>query len=447
MATGTVVIPRPAGGGSREAGAGAATAARLTGRALSLLSGALAAAPPGEVRGPDAATMAELFARAERAAAAGKALYARRVASTGAFETSGHHDVTGWLAQLSGEPVGRARETLSTADAVAKVPEVHQAFAAGELSGQEARVISEVTELDPSAAPALLDAARDGSFADLKTMAARAIRRARSEEDAEAEEARVHARRYCRVFSPSEGGLRLEALLSKRTGARVLSRLEQMVGSIFTETEGAGEHEPHDRYRADALVRLVCGDQRGPGSVGGSPGAGAVDRSMLGCSGPGAHVVVRVDAGALRRGRLEGDEICEIPGIGPVPVSVARELLGDAFYTLVVTEGVDVRCVTSTKRTIPRALRIALSERDPVCVVPGCGVAHHLEIDHWRVDYARGGPTSLENLARLCGRHHSMKTTLGWRLTGGPGRWGWVGPGSGTKASRGRAGPPGTGPP
>jgi len=370
------------------------------------------------------------------------------VSSTGAYGQSGHHDAAGWLAGVSREPVGRAREALSIADAVATVPEVHQAFAAGELSAAEAKVIGEATAVDPSAAEALLGAARGSSFSDLKSMAARAIRQARSEEDAEAEEARVHARRYCRVFPANDGGLRLEALLSKRTGARVLSRLEQTAGSLFTEAEGTGEHEPHDRYRADALVRLVCGGQRDPGGVGEGPGAGAPGgRSMLGCSGPGAHVVVRVDAGALRRGRLEGDEICEIPGIGPVPVSVARELLGDALYTLVVTKGVDVRCVTGTKRTIPKALRIALAERDPVCVVPGCGVAHHLEIDHWRIDYALGGPTSLDNLARLCGRHHAMKTTLGWRLTGGPGNWGWVRPEPRTMGGRSRTGPPGTGPP
>jgi len=217
---------------------------------------------------------------------------------------------------------------------------------------------------------------------------------------------------------------------------------------------------PHERYRADALVALVCGRRplRARRSPDPSAGEGAESESGsdntcdasptpidqgtggpeqtepddrrpgLGRSGPSAHVVVRVDAGALRRGWLEGAEVCEIPGVGPIPVATAREILGDAFFTIVVTDGVDVRCVTGTGRTIPTRLRVALYERDPVCVVPGCGVTHHLEIDHWQRDYSMDGPTQLDNLARLCGRHHAMKTHTGWRLVGGPGKWKWVPP-------------------
>lgn len=221
-----------------------------------------------------------------------------------------------------------------------------------------------------------------------------------------AREARAHARRYCRTWEPDEGGLRLEAWLTKRDGAALVARLEREADAVFEEADA---REPRERYRADALVRLA-------GRTG---------------TGSDAHVVVRVDAGALRRGSVAGGEVCEIAGVGPVPVDTARELLGDCFYNVVVTDGVDVRCVTGTKRTIPRALRLALAERDRTCVVPGCPVADHLEIDHWRVDFARGGPTTLDNLARLCGRHHSMKTTLGWRLAGGPGQWRWLRPARG----------------
>ena len=55
-------------------------------------------------------------------------------------------------------------------------------------------------------------------------------------------------------------------------------------------------------------------------------------------------------------------------------------------------------------RTLPPALRRALEARDRGCRFPGCGVrraqGHH--IHHW----ATGGPTRLDNLALLCGRHH-----------------------------------------
>ena len=82
----------------------------------------------------------------------------------------------------------------------------------------------------------------------------------------------------------------------------------------------------------------------------------------------------------------------------------------------------------STTRVIPRRVRVALAERDPHCVVPGCGATYDLEIDHWRLDFARYGATELDNLCRLCPVHHKMKTKEGWRLGGGPGKWVWAAP-------------------
>jgi hypothetical protein len=66
--------------------------------------------------------------------------------------------------------------------------------------------------------------------------------------------------------------------------------------------------------------------------------------------------------------------------------------------------------------TITAALRTALVDRDRRCVVPGCLVATGLEIDHV-LPITEGGPTELDNLARLCHHHHHLKTYGGWRLT------------------------------
>ncbi|MGH9299689.1 MAG: hypothetical protein ACRDZT_07205, partial [Acidimicrobiales bacterium] len=77
----------------------------------------------------------------------------------------------------------------------------------------------------------------------------------------------------------------------------------------------------------------------------------------------------------------------------------------------------------------PAHLRSALEERDRMCVVPGCEVAHGLEIDHWQVDFADGGPASVDNTCRLCRRrHHHQRTHLGFVLSGGPGGWSWRAP-------------------
>ena len=124
---------------------------------------------------------------------------------------------------------------------------------------------------------------------------------------------------------------------------------------------------------------------------------------------------------------MEGEEVCEIAGVGPVPVATVKAMAEDAYLKVIVTDGADVRAVAHRSRYIPAKLRSALEARDPVCCVPGCEVSRFLEIDH--IDpIAEGGLTTFENLARLCSFHHALKTVFGWRLGGRPGAWTWSEP-------------------
>jgi len=388
-----------------------------TRQAAGVLRRVLAAAPPEQLSAEAAAALAEAFAEAERLAAAGKALYAARVKATDGHRAAGCRDAASWLAGISGDPVGRARVVLDTADAVSGSPAVRDALADGQLSAAQAQLIGTATAVDPSCGPELVDLARRASFRELRDRAARVRRRSRTEADEVERERRVHQRRYCRITEPDAGGMRIDAWVTKVDGARLLARLAADAEAVFKEAWAAGRREPHERYMADALVRLADAGGEGGGR-------------------PVPHVVVRADAAALVRGAVDGDEVCEIAGVGPVPVATARALLGEGFFTLLLTDGADVRTVTSTTRTVPRRVRVALAERDRCCVVPGCPVTDHLEIDHWRVDFARGGLTRLDNLARLCGPHHAMKTNAGWRLAGGPGRWRWLPPTRGGRTAR-----------
>ena len=128
-----------------------------------------------------------------------------------------------------------------------------------------------------------------------------------------------------------------------------------------------------------------------------------------------ATVIVRVDLAALRRGSALPGELCELDGHGPVPVDVARSLVDAAFLACVFTEAGDIRAVAHAGRTINAHLRTALALRDRHCVVPGCGVAYSLEIDHVH-PLEHGGRTELDNLALRCRHHHRMKTYDGWTL-------------------------------
>jgi hypothetical protein len=94
---------------------------------------------------------------------------------------------------------------------------------------------------------------------------------------------------------------------------------------------------------------------------------------------------------------------------------MARRMAADSILRLLVTKGAQPMAVTPGVRTVPRALRLLLEARDRTCVVPGCDVTKGLQVEH-RKGFAALGPTDLENCALMCGRHHDMKTYLGYIL-------------------------------
>jgi hypothetical protein len=64
----------------------------------------------------------------------------------------------------------------------------------------------------------------------------------------------------------------------------------------------------------------------------------------------------------------------------------------------------------SPRRRLPtRRQQRVLDQIDPECRQPGCHATAFLQYDHIE-PYARGGPTILANLQRLCGPHNRART-------------------------------------
>ncbi len=158
-----------------------------------------------------------------------------------------------------------------------------------------------------------------------------------------------------------------------------------------------------------------------------TPGGGTTTGSARSTTGRDT-ITLRVDLDALLRGDVGDGQVCEIPGVGPVPLSLATDLLGEAICHLVITDGCDVTTTCGLGRNVPASLRRALVERDPTCVVPGCDQPRGIEIDHRVVDFKDDGPTMLWNLARLCVHHHRLRTHQGFELERGPEGWVWKTP-------------------
>ena len=112
--------------------------------------------------------------------------------------------------------------------------------------------------------------------------------------------------------------------------------------------------------------------------------------------------------------------MCEIIGLGPIPVSVARELLGDAILKLVITKGVDVANVTHLGRSATVAQQVALWWKSAACTVLGCTRTQRLENDH-RYEWVKTKRTRVDELDPLCSHHHDLKTRDNWAFIEGEG--------------------------
>jgi hypothetical protein len=127
------------------------------------------------------------------------------------------------------------------------------------------------------------------------------------------------------------------------------------------------------------------------------------------------------------RGTTEPGETCEILGVGPVPVAVAKGLLSDAFLAAVVTDGIDIASVVHLGHAPTAHQWSALIARDRGCVVPGCHQTTGLQAHHLP-EWVITKHTVLAELALVCVFHHRQITHEGYRLEGSPGAWRWIRP-------------------
>lgn len=108
-----------------------------------------------------------------------------------------------------------------------------------------------------------------------------------------------------------------------------------------------------------------------------------------------------------------------LDGTVPIPPRMARELVAKApAFERVLTDPVFGDHLPSASRTYRPTAAMAENLRliDPVCAVPSCtrnvmtvGEMDHVEEFDLEAP-TRGGPTTIENLHRLCRIHHRMKT-------------------------------------
>jgi hypothetical protein len=154
--------------------------------------------------------------------------------------------------------------------------------------------------------------------------------------------------------------------------------------------------------RADALVELA---------------RRALDSGALPqVAGQRPHLVVTLDVATLRA--AAGSPAADASWVGPITADEARQLACDAQVERVITDGPhQVLDVGRSTRTVPIALRTAITVRDRTCVMRGCSAtAAHCDVHHLK-HWADGGSTDLDNCVLLCRFHHSWIHRNRWQIT------------------------------
>ncbi|KQP70714.1 HNH endonuclease [Microbacterium sp. Leaf288] len=195
-------------------------------------------------------------------------------------------------------------------------------------------------------------------------------------------------------------------------------RLTQMAKAIAPV---AGGTRTLDQLRADVAADLLID--------------GTTDHLPAAASGIRAQVVVTVPVLALLDEQYaDAGDPPVVEGIGPIPLSKARELCGgDSRWMRVLTHP-ETGLVLSVGRDAyppPAPLKRLVRWRADRCMGPGCSMpASRCEIDH-QIRWADGGETALDNTLPFCKGHHLVKDNTGWQvrqIEGSGGAVAWTSP-------------------
>jgi Domain of unknown function (DUF222)/HNH endonuclease len=284
------------------------------------------------------------------------------------------------------------------ARALGTLPLLAQALACGEVSYSKVRELTRVAT--PETEERLLAVGRAGTAAHVERIV-RGWRRVDRQAEAR-EAARQHASRALHVYPDSDGTMIVKGRLTAEVGALLVQALAAAREGLYQrrrDTEPEVDPPTMVQQQADALALLA---------------ETALHHGLdPGAPGERYQVVVHVDAEVLADADQPGQSVLEDGA--RVPAGTSQRLACDASR-VVMRHDPDGRVVEvgARTRTIPPALRRALHHRDHGCRFPGCGVrvaqGHHIR--HW----ARGGPTTLSNLALLCRRHHRAVHEEGYHV-------------------------------
>jgi hypothetical protein len=322
----------------------------------------------------------------------GRATHAADAA--GAFIGTGSRDTAEWLAKATGTSSRKNRTAAELGEAMSKSGMLADAVSSGAISADQAIAVIR------AAGGEVVDAEVLEAVADLPLPAIRpAVEgwRARNHPERDADIADVQrTRRHLRLTDQSDGMTRVDGLLDPESGSIVRSALDGIMNQSFDD----GTNRTRDQRCADACTQLAHAAAKGHIAGGRSntkllatvPFETITERAGLrGVT----HVGATLDPATVRKLACDA-------GIHRVITGPASSILDFGHETRLVSDN----------------LFLALVARDQHCRWPGCSIratwcdAHHI------IEWSEHGPTTDDNCALLCHRHHQVSHQPGWKLTG-----------------------------
>jgi hypothetical protein len=335
-----------------------------------------------------------------------------------AHRVDGAVSMKAWLRGTCRMAPGEATAMVSTGRRLERLPATAEAFAAGELTATHARVITR--PMTPARVAKAAEAGIDPAETDeilarlgretTPEETARAVARwvAGVDPDGALDDAADVRRRFS-MATGLDGRVHLRGELDPVGG----EYLHTALSALMNGDRPAGDERGHAERQGDALVALA---------------RGALDGGTLpDVRGERPHVRVTVDWQTLSAARgSAGVAGGELGWAGPITPETARRLACDSSVARIITgpDGLPLD-VGRAQRTATAAIRRAVEQRDGQCVFAGCDALPEWCDVHHVIHWAFGGPTSCDNGALLCERHHTSCHEGGFtvRRDPGTGRW------------------------
>jgi hypothetical protein len=338
----------------------------------------------------------------------------RKADTIQAPERDGHASMRPWLRnhlRLSAREAGRL---ICNGRALEALPAVAAAFAAGRVTAEQVSVIAPVaaTDVQAEAVGQGIDlAAVDAVLADVASRQVHAalgqvVQRFLDRLDPDGPEPDPTEQRALSIAKHADGSISGRFELDAVGGEKVCAALESFVQA----DRPSGDLRTRAQQQADALVQWA--------DVTLAAGTAPILRTVK----PHVIALIRLDD-LVDPARVPG--AAQLGFGAAISAARARWLACDGNVSRIVM-GPDGQVLDHgrSKRIVPPGLRRAVEVRDRHCVFAGCDApTHWCDVHHVQEWVLDEGPTSLENSALLCERHHT-KVHHGFRVERQPdGRW------------------------